>query len=405
MIDTVDDEWAKYLDDDNNCSDDESIVESESIILDKSSSFINENTPIPEPTDIYISTKSKIVILNEVIELNMFWDIPVIPYYLPIEGVVKKEIKINSKTPQEVEEVEKLISLQQGCKFDMLKKIDSTNNNRTKFRDIRKITVGLCKKDIDSVRKKKKQAFHNCIVVILRLKIDDKFKEFHVKIFKNKKERGIGSIEIPGVKDDDVYDLVLNKTIEIIQPFVSKRLICQPNKNTVLINSNFNCGFYLDRYILCEILRNKYNIEVIYDECSYPGLQCQFCYNPDIEIQTGQQLLDSDKSKYPNVSNISFMVFRTGSVLIVGKCDDSILNIIYNFLVKLFKEEFYKIAIKIIPLKDRIKEKKKTIRTKTITIVNEVPKSPKNILDKYILEDEDEEEEDQDLDFGVSLVN
>jgi hypothetical protein len=399
MVETVDDEWAKYLDDDNTCSDDDNDVEETNSTEETQTSFITKDTPIPEPTDIYISTKSKIVILNEVIEMNMFWDIPVIPYYLPMEGVVKKEIKINSKTPEEVEEVEKLIAAQPGCKIDMLKKIDSNLNNRAKFRDIRKITVGICKKDIDSVRKKKKQAFHNCIVVILRLKIEDKFKEFHVKIFKNKKEKGIGSIEIPGVKDDDIYDAVLNKTIETIQPFVKKQLICQPNKNTVLINSNFNCGFYLDRYVLCEILRSKYNIEVIYDECSYPGLQCQFCYNPHITEQTGKQISISEKEIYPNASNISFMVFRTGSVLIVGKCDDAILNIIYNFLVKLFKEEFYKIAIKIIPMKDRIKEKKKTIRTKMITIVNEILKPSKSIYDMYTFEEEEEEEN-----FGVSIA-
>ena len=33
-----------------------------------------------------------------------------------------------------------------------------------------------------------------------------------------------------------------------------------------------------------------------------------------------------------NGVKISFMIFRTGSVLIVGNCDENILNIIYNYL-------------------------------------------------------------------------
>jgi hypothetical protein len=38
------------------------------------------------------------------------------------------------------------------------------------------------------------------------------------------------------------------------------------------------------------------------------------------------------------------MIFRTGSVLIVGKCDDQQLNIIYQFLVKMFYDEYKNIC-------------------------------------------------------------
>ena len=39
--------------------------------------------------------------------------------------------------------------------------------------------------------------------------------------------------------------------------------------NTVLVNSNFNCGFYINRDKLADILKTKYNIHVYYDSCSY----------------------------------------------------------------------------------------------------------------------------------------
>ena len=39
------------------------------------------------------------------------------------------------------------------------------------------------------------------------------------------------------------------------------------------------------------------------------------------------------------------MIFRTGSVLIVGNCTEFILNIIYAFLKKILKNEYQKIYI------------------------------------------------------------
>ena len=48
---------------------------------------------------------------------------------------------------------------------------------------------------------------------------------------------------------------------------------------TVLINSNFSCNYYIDRDILAHRLKYEYNIHVVYDPCSYPGIQCKFYYN------------------------------------------------------------------------------------------------------------------------------
>ena len=40
------------------------------------------------------------------------------------------------------------------------------------------------------------------------------------------------------------------------------------------------------------------------------------------------------------ITKVSFMVFRTGSVLIVGKCSEKILHNIYNFLCTVFINEY-----------------------------------------------------------------
>lgn len=371
---TIDDEWssfitAKYDDntsDDNNTSDDDNtnlLDEFNNVNheLNSTEIFIGD---VPEPTDIYISTKSKIAYLEKPIDLKLFWDIPVIPYYKPTNGVIKKQIKLNSKTQEELKLVQTRLKNELYCEEHIMTHIDNPNG-RIKFKDIRKITIGISKKDMMSCRTKKKQAFYNCFVVIIRIKIDNSFREFHIKVFNT------GKLEIPGVQSDSMYDIVLHNIIQILQPLHDYTLLYKQTSDTVLINSNFNCGFFIDREVLYDILRNKYNIQAIYDSCSYPGIQCKFYYNNDIGIQSGMQITTENKDKYKNITQVSFMIFRTGSVLIVGMCDEPVLQDIYKFLKELLKTEFKYICQKIIGNeKFNSKDKKKKLRKKIITVMD-----------------------------------
>jgi hypothetical protein len=325
----------------------------------------NSITTIPEPTEIYISTKSKIAYLTEPVDLKIFWDIPVIPYATASNGVIKKQIKFNSKTPEELNIIQE--KLQKELYYDehVMSHIDNPNG-RIKFKDIRKITIGISKKDIMTYRSKKKQAFYNCFVMIIRMKIDDLFREFHIKVFNT------GKMEIPGVQNDVMFELVLKNIIEILQPYNETPMTYNKKSDTVLINSNFNCGFYIDRERLYDILKYKYNIHAIYDPCSYPGIQSKFYYNNDIGVQTGVQINSENKEKYKNVTEVSFMIFRTGSVLIVGMCEENVLIEIYEFLKKLLRAEFNEICQGLIDLElhNSIKNKKKKIRKKIITVID-----------------------------------
>ena len=317
----------------------------------------------PEPSDIYISTKSKIAYLEKPIDLSIFWDIPIIPYSMPTNGVIKKQIKLNSKDPEELLDIQERLKKELYFEEHIMSHIDNPNG-RIKFKDIRKITIGISKKDIMSYRSKKKQAFYNCFVIIIRIKFDNLFKEFHIKVFNT------GKLEIPGLQSDAMFETVLENIIMILQPFHNYTLSYKQTSDTVLINSNFNCGFFVNREVLFDILRNKYNIQAIYDPCSYPGVQCKFYYNNDLTEQNGHQISTENKQKYINITEVSFMVFRTGSVLIVGMCDETILKDIYKFLKNLLKTEFKHICQKLISDEDRItKDKKKKLRKKTINIV------------------------------------
>ena len=375
----IDEEWDKFITSSNNEEYDEDDIyddqynhsllndEQPKQYCDKSlndRSLNDVNEVAPEATDIYISTKTKIAYLNTVVDLNkIFWLIDVMKYTTPMNGVVKKQMKFNSNLEEEVEYINHMLKNEPYYEEYIITHINNPTG-RIKFKDVRKISIGISKKDIMTYRCKQKSAFYNCFVIILRMKVNSLYKEFHVKVFNT------GKIEIPGVQNDDIFEPILKEVVNILQPHMDIKIDYQSDNNeTVLVNSNFNCGFFINREILHDILKYKYNIQVMLDSCNYPGIQCKFYYNPDCGIQTGCQISDEDKKKYKNISEISFMIFRTGSVLIIGKCDKTVLNIIYEYLKNMLKTEYSNIlqkgsALDIIAMKKKIKK----IRKKTVTI-------------------------------------
>jgi hypothetical protein len=326
------------------------------------------NTEAPKASNIYISTKTKIAYLNRPIDLKgIFWAVPVIPYAKPCSGVIKKQMKFNSTTAEELILIQEKLKDENYFEEYVITHIDNPSG-RIKFKDTRKISIGVSKKDLMSYRCKKKSAFYNCFVLILRMRVQNMFKEFHVKVFNT------GKLEIPGVQSEPVFEMILNQVLETLQPHVAEPLGYKDNTNeTVLINSNFNCGFFVNREALYDILKFKYNIQAIYDPCSYPGIQCKFYYNPDVGLQNGCQISEENKHLYTNVKEVSFMIFRTGSVLIVGRCDENVLMVIYEFLKIVLINEYKNICQKIIKVggDDGVtlaKDKKKKVRRKNITI-------------------------------------
>lgn len=318
----------------------------------------------PKSSDIYISTKTKISYLDRKIDLHkVFWDIPIVPYHIPKTGVVKKQMKFNSASKEQLDSIQSKLPKDVYTDEHIISRIVK-DEGRIKFRDVRKISIGLCKKDITSYRCKKKQAFYNCFALILRIFVEGKFKEIHVKVFNT------GKLEIPGIQTDDVLYNTLNLLTSMMSPYVSKnkddKLTWLRNKSeTVLINSNFTCGYYVNREKLYNRLKFHYKINSAYDPCSYPGIQCEFWYNLKSNEQNGQQPTGDSKKNY---CKISFMIFRTGSVLIVGKCTEDMLNNIYAFLKDLLEKEYKNVGGKLLSDDPKKVKKTKKIRKKTIII-------------------------------------
>ena len=135
-------------------------------------------------SDIYISTQTKIGYLDKHVELeDIFWKLPIIKYKEAKIGIIKKIIKINSLTPEDVVKLEENIKKEDNVSFDILNQINTVTGKVKKFKDIRKIICGVSKKDLINFRKKKKSAFYNCFAVIIRIKYNNKFQEINVKLF------------------------------------------------------------------------------------------------------------------------------------------------------------------------------------------------------------------------------
>lgn len=278
---------------------------------------------------LYISTTTKISFLNIPISLNtVFWKIPIIPYYSPQEGVIKKQMKVSSTSEDELQSTINKLDLVGGhIQHHIITRVVNPDG-RVKYKDIRKISVGLCKKDIQSHRSREKSAFYNCFVMILRIKDeDDNFKEIHVKVFNT------GKLEIPGIQSESMLIKTLDLTKTILYSVIKDDNLVMADKmdylgdaETVLINSNFNCGFHIDRQELYGLIKSKYRLCCNFDPCSYPGVQCKYFYSKDTD-NTFAGRKDPNSS---DQSKISFMVFRTGSVLIVGKCTEATLIAVFE---------------------------------------------------------------------------
>ena len=105
-----------------------------------------EETTIPKCSEIYISTKTKIAYISDPVDLNkIFWKIKILPYHYAQEGVLKKQMKTVCNTKEESEILNEKIKLEENncVNINIIKMIDNPNARKIKYKDIRKINIGL----------------------------------------------------------------------------------------------------------------------------------------------------------------------------------------------------------------------------------------------------------------------
>lgn len=331
------------------------------------------NTVAIKPFDLNISTKTKVLFLNKPIDiLNIFWKIPIIEYWKPDKGVIKKQIKIVSKTKEELETYKEKLKNINYYQEHIIKQIDNPTSRSIKFKDERKITVGISKKDITVQRIRVKNAFYNCMALILRFRFNGVFKEIHIKVFNT------GKMEIPGIVDYSMLEYVKEMILDILReyeevpvatewpniqetvteaepPVVDLCFVDNFKEEHVLINSNFNCGYFINRERLYNILNSpKYGLETAFDPCNYSGVKCRYYFNNEYGLDKTLQrgvIMDEDKQmklfvlmECKKYTEVSLMIFRTGSCIIVGNCSEKILRFIFEFIKEILTVEYENIC-------------------------------------------------------------
>ena len=412
----IDSEWQAFLQANGDMSfmmGIPNVEENNDIISDNEIDYVEEEPSPPknarmECEELYISTQTKIFFLNTTnLDVDkIFWNTKVIPYTMRSNGVIKKQIRFISKNKEEYEVYVQKRDKELYYTEKIMKQIDNPNARKIKFKDVRKLTVGISKKDIMNCHGKNKNAFINCFAMILRVCHKGCFHEIHVKVFNT------GRMAIPGIVNEDLLESTKILLLKILQhnfgeeikliseeesPDVIRLVKGKLNKETnkkeksyfekvkpksnVLINSNFNCGYYIQQEKLRAILRDKYKLHPTYDPSMYPGVKCKFYYNnelpEDLEVQQGHlekidvecTMTELDELVLEKYTKVSFMIFRTGNCLIVGNCTKPILTYVYQFVKKILMDEYENIkANQDVPV---MKVKKNKPRKKSVQFTTE----------------------------------
>uniref|UniRef100_A0A6C0H633 Uncharacterized protein n=1 Tax=viral metagenome TaxID=1070528 RepID=A0A6C0H633_9ZZZZ len=298
-------------------------------------------------SELYISTISKVFQLNRPIDLSVFWNIDIIDYDTFQEGIIKKEQQFIFYNKNEyIEFEEKYLKKYYYYNFVNYKTMESDNilNKHKKFKDVWNVSIGISKSNFIN---KKKKYFINCFILIMRIKIQDSFKEFHIKIFNT------GKIDIPGIKNDHHIQIILANIIKILDNASNSSFQFLDKQETILINSNFSSGYYFYQNKFYDLLKNKYNIKCFYDtSCFYQGIQCDIYYDlindklcVSIPYKTEEKKMTkiNIKNKNSQFVNIKIKIFRTGKINILGKFEKNVLYKSFDFIKNILNTEYEQI--------------------------------------------------------------
>ena len=106
---SVDDEWEMFVTDPT--YEGRMLQQTDDHTIDNGMHDLNADMDTslicPPSGNIYISTKSKIAYLTTPVKLGeVFWKLPIMRYDTHANGIVKKQMKFNSTSQEEVDEIE-----------------------------------------------------------------------------------------------------------------------------------------------------------------------------------------------------------------------------------------------------------------------------------------------------------
>lgn len=233
-------------------------------------------------------------------------------------------------------------------------------------------TRGIPTKKISKKKELKKKIFFNQATFIVR---SPSSKFVNVKIFTN------GKIQMTGLKNIDDGKIIVNQLISDIQKInlegtedANKQIIKNITNfklsefKTVLINTDFKTNFKIKRPELHKLLVNDYKLFSKYEPCIYPGVDTKFYCNT---IYKSDGLchckIKCNGKGYGNgvgdCKKVTVATFQSGSVIITGARNMDQVIQTYEFIKKMFVDNYSKI-IKILPffvLEDEKQKNKKLL--------------------------------------------
>jgi TATA-box binding protein (TBP) (component of TFIID and TFIIIB) len=189
-----------------------------------------------------------------------------------------------------------------------------------------------------------KKVFHNQLTMVVAISSE---KNVNIKIFSN------GKIQMTGCRGkDDIkagMKQLLHKIVDIDD---DPPIFCAGDKlkytayNIEMINSNYAVGFHINLkelyYILDDIFRkkNKYIIALTYESSIYPGI--------NLKLANLDELTASYENKHGQVrydKKISVFIFGSGNVIITGANKTEQIDVAYEYVNSIIKDNFKKIVL------------------------------------------------------------
>ena len=181
-------------------------------------------------------------------------------------------------------------------------------------------------------KKTKKKIFYN--QATLHVVHDNKI--MNVKLFNN------GKIQITGLKKEDQGIILIQNLIQYFQNIsIFDKEVSIVDHKLVLINSDFDIGFEINREILHQEIIDS-GIYSSYEPCNYPGVNIKYFINQNQfdgiccceSLCNGKGRADGDGK----CKKVTIAVFKSGKIIITGGQNIDQLETSYRF-IKNFIEE------------------------------------------------------------------
>lgn len=204
----------------------------------------------------------------------------------------------------------------------------------------------LKKKNNTKQKEVTRRRFDNQLTIVMYYEEN----KYNIKLFKN------GNVQITGVKSIVNGKLAIDHLIKIVKDMMLKNNggiinnvndLQNTNYRIRLINSDFkvvNCEIRLD--YLFNIVTKKYKITCSYEPCIYPGAKIEYYYPNDGFCKCTHFC----NGKSDTCKKITIAVFQSGCVIITGANKIDHINVAYDFVCRILKDNLSDIKRMKLPL-------------------------------------------------------